>query len=349
MIVWFAGTPGGGDKRLRELPPTFTRRLFSYAYRDIDPIGWYIVNGIELFLDSGAFSAWTKGVSIDIHDYIEFIKQHEQHLTLYANLDVIGEKGRRPNRDTAATSLENLRIMEKAGLRPLPVFHIGEPFEYLQHYIDNYDYIAIGGAVGESTGNLLTALTTIFANYICDSKGYPKVKVHAFGITSLAIMLRFPWYSVDSTTWVMTSRMGGIYVPRFKNGRWIYDEQPWKITVSLRSPDIKSAGKHIHTLTPAHKAIVLRYIEEKGFRLGRSRFVKVPQNRELASNERWAERKPQDKDAKRLLEIIEEDGLCNRYEMRDEINIRYFKDLEQHLPQWPWPFKRSNVLEARLL
>ena len=37
---------------------------------------------IELFLDSGAFSAWTQKVEINIQDYIEFIKEHEKLLDL---------------------------------------------------------------------------------------------------------------------------------------------------------------------------------------------------------------------------------------------------------------------------
>ena len=57
---------------------------------------WYIDNGmrtkdfyifakrgkmgekISLFLDSGAFSAFTKGVEINIYDYIDFIKRHKK-------------------------------------------------------------------------------------------------------------------------------------------------------------------------------------------------------------------------------------------------------------------------------
>ena len=46
---------------------------------------------VDVFLDSGAFSAWTRGMEIDIQKYIEFIKQNQDIITVYANLDVISK------------------------------------------------------------------------------------------------------------------------------------------------------------------------------------------------------------------------------------------------------------------
>jgi hypothetical protein len=157
-------------------------------------------------------------------------------------------------------------------------------------------------------------------------------------------MLRYPFYSVDSTSWVMTSRTGSIYVPRYRGGEWIYDENSWKVAVSSRSPTKSAvAGRHIDTFSPKQKEIILAYIHEKGYKLGRSRFEKAPQSHELKDHERWAEKKPKDKTALRLLEIIEEDGVSNRYQLRDEMNIIYFQDLEKSIPEWPWPFQQKGV------
>lgn len=297
---------------------------------------------INLFLDSGAFSAWTQKTSIDIHEYINFIKEHADILEVYANLDVIGLGGKQPNRLTAEKTLENQRIMEAAGLEPLPCFHFGEPFEFLQYYVDNYDYLALGVA-GNSGSAIIPWLDVCFSKYICDANGIPKIKIHGFAVTSLKVMLRYPFYSVDSTSWVMTSRMGSVYVPRYRNGKWTYDENSWKVTVSSRSPNKIDAGKHIDTLPPKQKQIILDYIHDKGYVLGKSSFQKVSQDRKLAKNERWAEKKPKDKKALRLLEIIEEDGIANRYQLRDEMNIIYFQDLEKALPQWPWAFKQKAL------
>ena len=100
----------------------------------------------ELFIDSGAYSASTQNVEINIKEYIKFIKKYEKYIDVYANLDVIG--------DPEAT-YKNQKIMEKAGLKPLPCFHYGEDWSWLEKYIKEYSYIALGGMVPISTPKLL--------------------------------------------------------------------------------------------------------------------------------------------------------------------------------------------------
>jgi hypothetical protein len=140
--------------------------------------------------------------------------------------------------------------------------------------------------------------------------------------------------------------MGSVYVPRHKGGKWIYDEDSWKVAVSNRSPSTKEAGKHIETLSPKQKQLVLDYIHSKGYQLGKSVFKTVPAGYVLKENERWADKKPKDKTAKRQVEVIEEPGVCNKYQSRDEMNIIYFQDLERSMPEWPWPFKKKNKVQG---
>lgn len=292
-----------------------------------------VSNKVELFIDSGAYSALTQGVKIDIQEYIKFIQENEDVISIYSNLDVIG--------DAEATWVNQL-IMEKAGLNPIPCFHFGENIKWLKLYLEKYDYIALGGMVGASNKALMDWLDPLWANHICNEEGLPKIKIHGFGLTSLPLMVRYPWYSIDSTSWVVTGRMGGIFIPRWANNQWIYDGASWKISVSNRSPDRKEEGQHIDTLTPLNREIVMKYIKEKGYSLGKSRFELADPKHELAENERWAE-KSKGKGEKRKLEIIEEPGVSNRYQLRDEMNIIYFLDLENTRPKWPWAFKTKEV------
>jgi len=349
MKIYLAGTPG--IKSREDIwQAVAKRRLLSFADILLDTFNVryafdLIMNRmdkkVELFLDSGAFSAWSRGVEIDIDEYITFIKEHSNIISIYANLDVIGGDAGVPGEETARRTLENQRIMEEAGLSPLPVFHYGEPYEYLERYVEEYDYIALGVA-GNSGTKLIPWLNECFSKYICDEKGYPKVKVHGFAVTSLVLMVRYPWRSVDSTSWVITSRMGSIFIPRYRNGKWIYDEQSWKIAVSARSPKKKDSGMHIETLFPTQKKVFLDYIHSKGFKLGKSDFTYVDKGKVLSDGERWAEPAKKGKN-QRLMEVIIEPGLCNIYQMRDQINIMYFLDLEKNLPEWPWPYKREEV------
>lgn len=286
------------------------------------------MNKVNLFLDSGAFSAFTKGITIDIQDYIQFIKDNQDVIETYANLDVIGDP---------AGTLDNQEIMERAGLNPLPCFHYGEDIDYLKYYLSKHEYIALGGMVPISTADLIPWLDDIFGYHICDDQGYPKVKIHGFGLTSLKLMLRYPWYSVDSTSWVMTGRMGSVLVPKFRQGRYDYMIDPFKVAVSDRSPNNKEAGKHFRTFAPVEQEIIQQYLTHKGYQIGRSEFRLETKNYKPKEGERWFG--PVRDDGQREVELIVEPGLANDYMQRDEINIIYFLDLEAAFPKWPWAFK----------
>ena len=45
----------------------------------------------EIFIDSGGFSAKTQGAEIDLSAYVAFLKRYAHRITVYANLDVIGD------------------------------------------------------------------------------------------------------------------------------------------------------------------------------------------------------------------------------------------------------------------
>ena len=289
---------------------------------------------VELFLDSGAFSAWSQNKTIDIDEYIQFIKENKDAIDVYANLDSIGDP---------VKTWDNQMYMESKGLHPLPVYHYGEDIKWLLRMLKKgYDYIALGGMVPISNDQLIRWLDNLFSKYLTDPKGIPCIKVHGFGLTSLELMLRYPWWSVDSTSWVITGRMGAIYIPKFKNGKWIYDENSWKINVSNRSPNVKDSGKHISTMSPMEKEILMKYITEKGYKLGHSDFEWVPQDHELKENEKWVGGKELVVGDKRELEIMTELGISNQYQMRDEMNIMYFLDLEKSMPEWPWQFIKKE-------
>lgn len=248
----------------------------------------------NLFLDSGAFSAWSKGAEINIDEYINFIKENEKYITHYAVLDDI---------TNPQQTWENQRYMESKGLNPIPTFHYGEDIKWLQRYIKKYKYIALGGMVPIGNKELVLWLDNLFSKYICDKQGNPKLKVHGFGLTALPLLIRYPWYSVDSTSWLMTGTFGSVLVPKLRNEDFDYSVIPYKIIVSDKSPGIKKEGKHFNTFSSAEKKILSEYFEKKGFTF-----------EELSSN----------------------------YKKRHEINIEYFIDLEKALPKWPWKFKLKN-------
>lgn len=206
--------------------------LLSYHYlKDdyrLDIPDW---QGFDVFMDSGAFSAFTQGVVIDIKDYIKFIKRliPSGRLKAYASLDVIGD---------AVGSQVNYQKMLDAGLKPLPVFHTGEDFKYLEAYCKSVDYLALGGMVGKDTTYLLKFLDTAFGII----KHHWPLKVHAFGIgTAMPLLTRYPFYSSDSSAWTATRKFGRVMEMskegKVKGRRTKYDQAWLKNT----SPDQRAA------------------------------------------------------------------------------------------------------------
>ena len=58
----------------------------------------------KIFIDSGAYSAFTRGIKIDIDEYISFLNKYHSSFDLYASLDVI------PNSDSYNDALYNKKI-----------------------------------------------------------------------------------------------------------------------------------------------------------------------------------------------------------------------------------------------
>lgn len=214
-------------------------------------------NKSTVFLDSGAFTAFTKKVDISVNEYCDFIKRNEDIIekvggTLYASvLDGIGDP---------LLTYQNQVEMERQGVIPLPCFHYGEDERYLEYYIENYDYITLGGMVPISNKQLYYWLDRIWHEYLTNEDGSPKLKVHGFGLTVLPMMLRYPWYSVDSSSWVMSAAMGSIIVPGYKT-----------IAISARSPSIKNQDQHFDTLPREEQALVIESLESAGFEYERMR------------------------------------------------------------------------------
>lgn len=136
--------------------------------------------------------------------YIQFLSENKDKITTYSNLDVI---------NNPELTFRNQRILEKAGLSPIPVFHLGNNEKWLRKYVEEYEYIALGGLIPNPTKVLIPWLDKLFKEYILDKDGFPKVKVHGFACTALQLMTRYPWFSVDSATCRKLAMYGWIALP----------------------------------------------------------------------------------------------------------------------------------------
>lgn len=195
------------EQRIDFFPPIL---LSYYYYKDVpldDFLPLYVRKGHPIFADSGAFSAMTQGESIDLHEYMNWLHRYRHWFTDYAVLDVI--------RDPGATYANQL-TMEHNNLRPIPAFHTSEPFDYLERYVMDYPYVALGGMAG--TSKTWRGLVAWLIRSFKLARSH-NVRVHGFACTVRRLLLMFPWYSVDSSTWNEPFRFGRIEVfdPRTRN------------------------------------------------------------------------------------------------------------------------------------
>jgi hypothetical protein len=212
-------------------------------------------NNAKIFLDSGAFSAYTLGVELSVEDYCNYISRNRDILRVDGNavmasvLDGIGDP---------LQTYRNQLEMEARGFKPLPCFHAGEDERYLEWYVQNYEYITLGGMVGSSTKQLCIWLDRIWDRYLTDGSGRPRLKVHGFGITAVPIMERYPWHSCDSSSWIQSAAFGSIVTP--SHG---------PLSVSTKSPSRHDWGQHVTTLSQIEQDHVLGMLEKQGFTLER--------------------------------------------------------------------------------
>jgi hypothetical protein len=201
------------------------RILLSYHYYqnvDLDELfGKYFTHPYpDVFADSGAYSAMTQGVPIDIHRYARWLKKYKHLFSVYANLDVITD---------AETTWRNQQILEDYGLAPLPAFHVLEDWKWLDLYVKRYPYIALGVAGMQNRRDGIMRWITK-----CFKIAGDQAVFHGFGLTSWKVMSSFKWYSVDSSSWGQGFRFGAVPVFDETHGRF----------VKLKLGDVRAWAKH---------------------------------------------------------------------------------------------------------
>jgi hypothetical protein len=163
----------------------------------------------RVIIDSGAFTAFTTGKTINPKDYaawaLDFKQRWEPKMAAlhFMNLDVIGDQD---------ASWMNQATIEAMGLKPLPIVTYGADKRHLIRAIENYDYIALGGLVpwSRQKAKLQAWLDYCFSIVMAHKKKTGVMpRVHLLGITTDWVLKRYPCYSADSSTWVSCLRFGG--------------------------------------------------------------------------------------------------------------------------------------------
>lgn len=283
-----------------------------------------VCSASSVFVDSGAFSLYTRyGKDKGFYSlkpgtefrhycdkYAAFMKAMRERVLL-ANVDVIYNP---------ELTWETQQFFEKEhGLKPVPIVHFKTPMKYVDRYLEagRYDLIGVGGFAWGGTGT--TKWLDSFFIHICpkSNKFKPIIRAHGFALTSWHAICRWPWWSVDSTTWFTTASFGGIIVPRWSAARndWAYDRPPYTIQISGRSTSKKDFGRHYQSLSKWEKEMIEKWIGEAG------------QTFQDVSGEGCEQGRGKD----------------FSYIARSKVNLVYFKNLEESRPEWPHPLDTKIV------
>ena len=234
--------------------------------------------GAKIFLDSGAFSAFTLGVTLSVEEYCAYIARNidiirfEDGDMMASVLDGIGDA-----QQTWRNQLEmEDRLKNEFGLnvRPLPCFHFEEDPRYLDWYVERYEYITLGGMVGATTDQLRNWLDRVWENHLLDGAGRAKIKVHGFGITAIPLMEEYDWFSCDSSSWIQSAAFGSVIMPGVSA-----NNPAMPISVSEKSPSRHTAGQHATTFTPPEVEYIFSVMEKHGFNY--ERLSKVYESRAI--------------------------------------------------------------------
>lgn len=172
---------------------------------------YYITSEKELIhkydnflLDSGAFTFMNnlKGDTANWDDYIEryaaFINKYNVKYFFELDIDVI----------VGIKEVERLRnkLESLTNKKCIPVWHKSRGKQYWLDMVKSYDYVAIGGIVTRE----IKPKEYPYFTWLLNEAKKENCKVHGLGFTNLTGLRKYPFYSVDSTSWLSGNRFGSV-------------------------------------------------------------------------------------------------------------------------------------------
>lgn len=227
--IFFAGS--GFDHSLL-LEAGARKRLVSWHANTKEDLEQVIehdkaVGDVFTIVDSGAFSVWNRGGNIDVMEYSRKLVQFLQHFDVSANLDVIpGRKGmaasditKKVTEDAASAGYQNYKTitgyLNAQGIdainRVMPIYHQGESMDWLKRMLDDgCTYVGVSPSNDYQTPQREHWLDDVF-DYLLTLPKMPRT--HGYAVTSPRLMKQYPWFSVDSASWIRIGGYGQVNTP----------------------------------------------------------------------------------------------------------------------------------------
>lgn len=160
----------------------------------------------EFLLDSGAFTFFSdvkrgRGVVWEeyVDRYADFILRNKVQNFFELDIDkLIGYE--------RVLALRR-RLEKKIGAQPIPVWHKSRGKDNFLRMCREYKYVAIGGVVS----NEISKNDHKFFPWFIQQAHKAGAKIHGLGFTSLSLLPKYHFDSVDSTAWTAGNRFGIVY------------------------------------------------------------------------------------------------------------------------------------------
>lgn len=267
MKILFAGTEPGDFRNIvmRNGGKNFLNSFWTLGCGKKSPIPC----GDFYLLDSGGYSARVHGFDIDVTEYAKYLNKYKIQYAF--NLDVLDLN----------KSMENLYYLTKnTNTYIMPVYHGGEWIhketrDLLEYYVDCFPFIALGGIAGKEVSQKNSEK---FLSYVF-SKTRDKVMVHGLGCTSLNRLKKYPFFCVDSTSWMTMNRFAQSAVYSSEMARVRARNNNWRENLDK---DVKYWIKVGEEMT--------RYWEQRGVKWGELDFEELMAKRKLMTYEEWKEK-----------------------------------------------------------
>ena len=170
--------------------------LISYINSKMDLTNVF-AKAEDVMVDSGAFTLrQQKKGNIDwdayIDSYAEFVVNN--NIKRFIELDIDNVVGYERVKEFRRT------LEHKTQKRCIPVWHFTRGKEDFLRMCDEYDYVALGGLVGKKTAKRLSEYKKAFPWFINEAHKRG-AKIHGLGITSMELLEKCHFDSVDSRSW----------------------------------------------------------------------------------------------------------------------------------------------------
>lgn len=195
--------------------------LFSYHYfKAVEPLKTFLDSGrLRLIGDSGAYSAYSLGQTITVHDFGRWASTWRDRFYWIAALDVIG--------DAKATLSNWLTLRDDHGINTVPTLHAGTNLTWMDYYAkQGVDFIGLGGGAGDPA-----AWRWVVHAFAHAKRHHPHMRFHGWGVTTYNATSALPWYSVDSSGTVSSA-------VRFASARVWNPDRSRMVNVKLNGTDI---------------------------------------------------------------------------------------------------------------